>query len=233
LDYYQYAAETWQQIFKTIDFSKIHKIIDLCPGWSPKIEMALLKTSFDGELIIIDKSIENIYFFKKLFEPFNSNFKVKTINKNLSEGCKHKCDLIVANHIIDDLLLDLFFCKNNLNSWNESFFEKPEMMEKIWVKILEDKTIFEEAKMMFRKILLKMVNSGGYVFIAQYLGYQENLYGLKKIYLKCKLLIEDIKKNLIMENYFIEDKQLIEDAFKTMADPYFLKTDVVCLRKTK
>jgi len=87
--------------------------------------------------------------------------------------------------------------------------------------------------MMFKKILIKMVNSNGYVFIAQYLGYQENLYGLKSIYLRCKSLIENTKKNLIEEKYFIEEKQLIEKAFLNMTNPYFSQTDIICLRKIK
>jgi hypothetical protein len=237
LDYYQYAAETWQQIFKEIDFSKIHKIIDLCPGWSPKIEMALLKTSFSGKLVFVDKSIKNINNFQELFEPFVCKFMIETDhidlfkNKKYLSKINHDFDLVVANHIIDDLILDLFFDKHGLRFSDKNFFEKPALMRKTWKEILKDKKIFKEAEVMFKKMLLNIVKPGGYVLITQYLGYQENLYGLEEVYLKCKSLVENTKKNLIKEKIFKEDNILIKKAFLKMSNPYFPKTDITCLCK--
>jgi hypothetical protein len=236
LDYYQYAIETWQKIFGEIDFSKINSIVDLCPGWAPKIEIALLRTNFSGRLIAIDKSKENTDCFNKLFAPFESKFKVTTLNIDLFKrmnkltNLERSSDLVIANHIIDDLIMDIFFRKNNFFK-KEEVFENPKRMKNIWDEILKHEEIFNEAKDKIKKIIDKTVNLDGYFLMTQYLGYQENLYGLKGVCIKCKSIAEEIKNDLIFKGNYKEERNKISKAFENFDNPYFQKNDIWMIRK--
>lgn len=232
LDYYQYCTETWENIFAQFDFRKIKSIIDFCPGWSPKLELALLNTNFSGTLYAIDKSADNLDIFRSLIDPFPKKFTLKCLNAdivNLGDGFANlSADLILANHIVDDMLMAEFLKGSHSEI---ELFENQTLMQQAWLKILKQESCFLEIENKLREIIAKRLNPGGYLLLAQYLGYQENLYGLKNVYKKCKYIVDNLERDLCRTGEFTRESKLIEEAFHKIKNPYFPKNDLLCLRK--
>jgi len=228
LDYYQSATETWRKILGKLNFRKLKTVIDLCPGWSPKLELALLETDFSGILYAVDKSKDNLNILKSLIGPFPKKFIVRYMHAdilNLSKVFTNlSADLILANHIVDDMLLD-----NHLkgNRSNIELFENPVLLRKTWLEISD----FTGIKDGLKRILASKLNPGGYLLLAQYLGYQENLYKLWGAYKKCKGVVDSLKTDLLKTGEFVEEKGIITSAFLEIKNPYFPKDDILCLRK--
>jgi hypothetical protein len=229
LDYYQYCIETWEKLLNSIDLRDKSKIIDLCSGWSPKLELALIKTNFKGDVFIIDESKENLQCLLALISPFNKNYKIKPVLADLlKESCSIHADVVLANHIMDDLLISLYLKKRNLKI---NPFESMILMKKIWKEMLIDKESFNKIFYRLRNFLYSVTNKSGYILIAQYCGYQENLYGLCLASQACKKLAKRITDSLVDSGDFVEEKELIKNAFKYLKNPYFAEKDIICLRR--
>jgi hypothetical protein len=232
LDYYQYCVETWEKIFEQLDFQKIKTIIDFCPGWSPKLGLALLKTNFSGILYAIDESHENLNLFKSLIDPFPKKFCIKYISADImNPGNKFQnlsADLILANHIIDDMALGHFLKGKNSKI---ELFENAVFMKQTWLEILKKKNNFRMIASKLRNTFTKLLNPNGYLLIAQYMGYQESLYGLEKVYTRCSSVIENIKKDFYRTKEFAEKEEILTSAFLKIKNPYFPKKDIFCFKK--
>lgn len=234
IDYYQYCTETWEAIFKEIDFSHINSIIDLCLGWSPKLELALIKTGFEGSVIVVDKSEINLEYFNLLLEPFSKKFKVTPVcldilNMRQLDKKKLKGDLILANHIIDDLILNYFLKEPDKE---KDVFENMELMRQTWDKILSQNGLIEEVYSKFKEVLLTITKKDSCVLIAQYPGYQENLYGLNKAYEVCFELLIKLKKDLIRSKLYNDEEKTITPAFAKLKNPYFPERNIICIKRT-
>ncbi len=232
LDYYQYCAETWREIFLSFNLQKIRSIIDLCPGWSPKIELALLQTKFDGTIIAIDKSQEALDCFHTLIDPFPKKFQVRVVKANIldnSPNFDRKTDMVVANHIFDDLLIDYFLGKQGKTNIN--VFQDRKYFEEIWEDILKEKNIEEIIFDKLKDLFLQLVNKNGYFIVAQYFGYQEKLYNLEKAYYLCRKIMKRVVSEFTRKEISYLRPMLIKNAFLKMKNPYFPEDDVICLQK--
>ncbi len=191
LDYYQYCVETWSGIFKQIDFSKIDTIIDLCLGWAPKIELALLKTDFKGKLFAVDKSQNNLDIFSSILEPFNKNYQAILKKIDILEDnhfFRNQANVVLANHIIDDIILDFYIKAKGINDNN--IFSDINFLKQTWVEILQKNSTIVNVFDLFKKTIVNITKKDSKVIITQYIGYQEKLYGLEKANSYCKVFLK-------------------------------------------
>lgn len=228
-DYYQYAIETWAEIFKEIDFGNIKTIIDLCMGWAPKIELALTKTNFTGKLLAIDNSKGNMKILLSLVNQFELKYSIKTKHLDILKPVKGiKTDILVANHIIDDLFLYLYL---GTEEKVYKLFSQPQNLENTWMKITADKTICKKIYDGFKDFILKKIVDDGLLIIAQYAGYQERLYNLDFASKFCKDFLQNLTTDLTNNYGFIRLEQSIIRSFKYLKNPYFQMNEIYILKK--
>lgn len=96
----------WANILNSLDFIKEGRVCELCPGMASKCLWGLSKTAFHGEAFIWDASEIAVSDLEMLNDFLCLPFKVNTIKDNLFIGKQDPFDLILANHILDDLILD-------------------------------------------------------------------------------------------------------------------------------
>lgn len=232
LDYYQYCVETWIEIFKQIDFLKVETVVDLCLGWAPKIELALLKTGFKGKLYAVDKSQDNLKAFLSLIDPFEKQYQIILKQANILEKnnlFKNKADIIVANHIIDDLILNYYLKEKNIKE--DDLFFNIDLLKKSWLEISKNEIVLNKVCNQLTDFIVKIVNPKGSIIISQYPGYQEKLYGLDEAYIISKKLLKKLKHDLLFKHGFQENKSFIEKSFYKSSFPYFNKENVICLSR--
>jgi hypothetical protein len=230
LDYYLWCADTWKIIIQKLPIENFHTIYDLCSGWSVKIELALLKSHFQGLAIIFDKSPLALSIHHQFLQQFCLPYKTGYITDNIihREITVQKADCIIGNHIIDDLLLEEY-CRIKLTTAT-SLFSDPQSLSGIWNEILNDGYISQYVIDQLCRFLTGHIKPNGFIAISHYLGYQECLYHYPQNIKKYNLLLSSLKSKLMSSGLFIDNHKLIKQAFISIPKPYFQKDEIILLQ---
>lgn len=230
LDYYQQNIETWQTILQSFDFSSVSTIIDLCPGWAPKIELALLHTNFIGTLLAVDQSKDHLSFLKHLLDPFPKRYTMQYRNLHIFENHPRlQTDMLIGNHIIDDLLIE-YYQKKNKQKPNP--FVNMKTLPIMWNDILADKEISATIFNNFIPFLDASINRNGFLLISHYPSYQEKLYGLQKSTKACMHFFKQLENELVASNRFTQKNHLLTSLFAKMNNPYFTQKEIIYIQKS-
>lgn len=218
----------WERVLKVLPLNNFSKIVDICPGYTPKIELGLFFQKYDGRVYVLDidsKSINSLARFIKLFSP---EFKVVKKKENLFGKIGVSYDLVLGNHVIDDLVVYYFTNKSGIKL--KDFYANEEVAIKVWKNILESRsTNVKEVSVKIADIFGKITNKGGTVCLTQYESYAEKLFGLKEAYLFNKEVFAKVKSNLIKSGFNADD-QTISKAFRGYKG-HFGKKDCILLQK--
>lgn len=228
---YQQVAETWIHVLKPLISKDTQHVLDLCPGWAPKIELALHMLDFKGTVYLWDvdsASTQLVLDYMKLFKP---KYNLTPVESDLFlNNFNKKSDLIVANHIIDDLLL-YEYCKENHRSMKSLYESEQKMLDAI-----KDIMIDQEIQKMISSKLVRVVEKnlafGGCFVVSQYSGLFETANNLIEWVYFCKAILNLIKESLMKKNYF-DVTNSIEDSFLKSKDTFFTNSELVCLRRLK
>lgn len=228
-DYYQSVVEEWEKIFKRIKLSKKDVVIDICSGWAPKIELALLRSHFAGTITIVDKSRWNTTLLCELLTPFKKKFNLNITNVNILTNdfpSNLKGNIIIGNHILDDLLIDQYF---SVTKKGIDMYKDISMYKKIWIEIEKNDSIFSEVLSQLTQNILKLSQSQVSIILTQYPGYQEKLYGVKDVYRKSHKLLLELQNILQKKHGFKNDSEKFASIFADQSTCFFSKKDYICL----
>jgi hypothetical protein len=235
LDYYLHCAETWTAILTALNIQSMHTIYDLCSGWSVKVELALLKTNFNGTVYCVDESSKALSVHKRYMHLFKPSYKIHyDIFDILSDNTKRISvshpDLIIGNHIIDDLLLYNYCMGHNTDQF--SVFSKPDSLQTIWKEILEDSHNVNRTIERLVRFLVAHCDEDTMLALTHYTGYQDRLWKYPSNNLLYQSLLHILQKQLLSEGKCTDLHQIIDSALLPVVNPYF-KSDEVILLKTR
>ena len=228
LEFYSYLGKTWASILSELKLENFSKILDICPGYSPKIELGLYYLGYKGKLIVLDKDKQSFCFLQKFTDLFNVGYDMEAKFSDFFEKKDEQYELVVANHVLDDLTVD-YFAKKQGTSLKDIYANEQEMI-KIWNYILKDK------KQNMEEILPLLVNSfdgfvkkGGYFCLAQYKSYMEKMLGMEETSKFNKDLFEEVVSKLTDRDFEIVNHK-VKNAFHKF-NGHFGPDDFVILRK--
>jgi hypothetical protein len=218
----------WDRLLGVLHLERFDKIVDLCPGYTPKIELGLYFGEYKGKISILDidkRSIDSLERFMKLFSP---KFKIVKVVKNLFGRKLPKYKVVLGNHIIDDLVVYYFCSKENVSL--KDFYAKEEIAEKVWRKILLNKgENANEVSTKISEIIDHITQKTGYVCLTQYKSYSEKLFGMSGAYNFNKKVFMKIFDILIDKGYSSK-QELLSKAFIGYKG-HFDKKDCLLLQK--
>jgi hypothetical protein len=220
-------GETWSRIFESLSIDEHKEILDICPGFAPKIEIGLFYSNYKGKVVVLDKKKEAVMNLKKIMLIFRPNFEIIPYIHNIFSKTKRRFEFVVGNHIFDDIILEYFCEKNKLPSNN--LYEKEGEFTKTWNIILKQQD--EYAKEIVEKIteiFILLVDNEGYLCLAQYKSYMEKMLDLDKPYLFTKKVYKKVIENLC-ENGFAKIKT--DDKIFDFKGRYFEKKHVSILKR--
>lgn len=145
-----YDSYLWRLILEKSGWVPLGRVLELLPGDSFTIPMALEGVRFHGELHRLD------------LIPRNSacglfSFKTAWVSQNvwLSDAIVDNYDLVVGNHIIDDLLAYLHFPDPALLA---SFYSDPERALSAWTAIIGSPNL-EDNKENLIELFIRLVTA--------------------------------------------------------------------------
>jgi hypothetical protein len=150
--------------------------MDLCSGWAPKITLALFYSDYDGEAILFDQDKKSMTLLRNFMRLFNPKFSLKSYHEDFFNYQGLWFDFVIANHVIDDLILE-YYCRTHAIP-SKNIYKQEWMVVSLWGKIIKEEGFFEEIVTVFTKQFSNLINSGGLLCFAQYKSMIEWLLSL-------------------------------------------------------
>ena len=228
LKFYCDTGRTWAVLLSAINIHSYGKVVDLCPGFAPKVELGLFYLDYQGEVIIVDKRMDSMKKLEEMLMLFGPKYKITPKKIELFKPHPQSYPVVIANHIIDDLVMDYFAKKFNISS--QEIYEKEGKLIEIWGKILSGKQSHaEEILPHLVQGVGSLIQKGGWLLMAQYQSYIEKLFNLKEVTRFNKNLFKKLVEELSREGFY-NDRNLVEKSFKNFKG-IFKKSECYILKK--
>lgn len=104
----QYMANVWQPLLERFGVAHAECIVEVAPGPSSKIGLALSALDYSGALLLIEPDASIGATIAARYQALMPRANVVLITKKLGEAgpeIAYRPDLILANHPLDDMLL--------------------------------------------------------------------------------------------------------------------------------
>ena len=120
-----YVASIWYDLLMHYGLTPEDTLIEIAPGSSSKIGLALERTSFEGVLYLVDPlscALESVTDKYKRYLPKATIYSINATLEDALDLLPREPDFLLANHPLDDMLLatisdsvtpDLFICTSN------------------------------------------------------------------------------------------------------------------------
>lgn len=181
LEFHSSLGRTWAAILKAVGVSRFRVVADICPGFAPKVELALYYLDYRGQVVVVDQNRAALNQLKKFLDLFNYDFKFKAQQEDFLHSCpKVTYPLVTANHIVDDLVINHYCRKENIAA--ADVYTKEECFKETWQAILsERKTFHQESLMLIADAFDARVRKGGWLLLSQYKSYIERILDLDQM----------------------------------------------------
>lgn len=217
LDYCLEAAETWASVLADL---KVSTIVEILSGWAPKVALALARCSFTGRLFAVDRDPEALNALRTQVEPLLLSFDIQTVTADIFDDHLPSGDLLIANHIFDDLLVAQRSAPTNIATGDglaAAYRDSPRVSERELRRLASQLASAVE----------RTTKPNGLLLATHYEGYQERLFGLHDLR-RQSLELKDELARLLMARGWV--KEATPGRLGQMQTPYFTSLDVLTLR---
>jgi hypothetical protein len=202
IKYYAKIGQIWATILKIINANSYTRIADICPGFSPKVELGLHFIGFTGEVILIDQDKKSLAQLKHFLDLYNVKFKTVLHIRNVFGRTYRKFDLVTANHVLDDLTLNYFSQKLGIKQ--DDIYQKEGVLTGLWKTILSHKsTYLPELSDIIVKLMINLLKPGGMICLFEYKSYSEKILDLHTEYLFTRQLLRKVVSGLVTNGFLL------------------------------
>lgn len=194
LESYCLTWETWAKILNKLKVNSYNEVVDLCSWWAPKITLALFYSEYKWKMILFDKNKKSMSLLKKFMRLFNPKYEFENIEADILSYTWRQFPFIIANHVIDDLVLDLYCNKHGIST--KTIYEKEWTVKALWDKIEEDKWFYVEMRDSLSDIFDKLLRNNWIICFAQYCSMMEWLLNLDNSVRYSKKMMYEIADKL-------------------------------------
>jgi hypothetical protein len=194
--YYLESSREWESVLGSYLTDKIHVVAEICPGWSPKIPLALTRLGFTGKYLAIDQSLESLRLLEIFSRLLQKQWIFRSMCTDLVQTKNLLLDFVVANHIIDDLALEIY-CRRNKDISTDQIFSDMQLYQKVWGNIIADADSFEnQILLILQHFCTSNIPENGICVFSQYISYPEQLYSIREPSGFCLKILSSLRKRL-------------------------------------
>lgn len=201
---YYNQAKQWQTILQQIITENTQTVLDIGPGFSPKIELALQRLDFKGKVSVLDKSSAALSGLKKFLALMSIPFDLDVICEDLYAVQQRSFDLVAANHLFDDLLLD-GFCSDH-NRPIVDIYENEANLVSITNDIICNFD-FENLSQKLSQSFPRLVSEGGHLLFRHYQGITEMALNLESWFEFTTSFFEKVIHNLTRDEFQLVERK--------------------------
>ena len=114
-----YVAHLWYCFFNYCELKPDDTVVEVGPGSSIKIALALKKMDFHGELYIVEPFDEALQLIESQYKKHLPHATIHPIKKTLSQSLAdlpQQPTFLVAHHVLDDMIMASDLANENLSS---------------------------------------------------------------------------------------------------------------------
>jgi hypothetical protein len=213
-------SNKWSEILKPIlKRNNIQTITDVCPGWAPKIELALTSLGYTGTVTIFDKNNHSTKQLQSMITSFKPLYTImEKTGDVLSKSRKPQSNLTVCNHIIDDVMLSMY--ARSAGTPLDQIYLTEQLYIRATHEIVHREKMFDDFPDLFVERIDQFVPYNGIFIMMHYPGLTESSLRLKPWITFCHAMINNIHTKFLTTHY----KQLdVRGVYQKTPDLFILQ----------
>ncbi len=177
---WQRQAVQWAELLRAAD-PEPTDVLDLCPGPAPKVELALCRLGFRGRMRVLDKDEPSLVALANFMTLFSPSFSIEGVRGDVfDDPPRAQSPLVVANHAIDDLVLDLWSTRSGASTLD--LYEDETKLSEAWRALLsESRAVLRSMPETIAAALGRHVTPNGKLVLVQYPSHHEGLLGVEGV----------------------------------------------------
>lgn len=192
-DYYLKAGVAWAHLLQPF-LSPDTTLVELCPGWSPKIILGCVLDGYMGKYLAVDMSETSLNRLEHFYDRIETSFTFSSQIKDILKDELPAADIVTMNHVLDDVLLQVFdqtsYDIEELRIFWKKMAAAPELDSKV-----------EELSQNLASRVTQSLHPGGKLIIHQYPSYQEQLHDIPEAWTICQKFMETFIKVCVKKNF--------------------------------
>ena len=192
LNFYWSVASVWQSIISQYFSRRTISVAEIGCGHISKVALGLTYFDFWGQLTLIDQDKHAIDRALECLDYFGARFMRSGQTSSVFDNTR-KFDAILANHLIDDLILSRF-CKLNRVSLSK-LYEDEKLYLRSWQKILENPAFLADLAKDFAAALVGSLNENSLILLLDYDSFSHKALGISAV----TTLVSGFKQSLKTE----------------------------------
>ena len=173
------VGAVWKELLQEIGIHRVKSALDIGCGFFPKAELGFYYLNFTGKLTLLDCSAEALRQAAHFLKFFNVGFSVERVPVSLWDLPDHRYDLIVANHSLDDLILDAAARECGVSLIDA--YRSEALFQELWQSIIKDSSLGAEVMDRLAEFIAGHLNPGGRVVLLDYPSRSHRALGLNSI----------------------------------------------------
>ncbi|RYE90768.1 MAG: hypothetical protein EOO75_09705, partial [Myxococcales bacterium] len=171
------VGRSWARLLAPLGLAQAHRAVDLGPGWAPKVELGLYHGGFRGHAVLVNQDAAALATLLRFLTLLKLEFTLETAPADLFTWAGPAGDLVLGNHLLDDLVLDQHCRREGVDP--ASLYARESSFREAWASIL-GRPAHESRELAARlaDAVARLTLPGGHAAFVQYPSYAERQLGL-------------------------------------------------------
>lgn len=180
VEYYSQIGRDWQGVLQSVQLDSIKEVLDMCPGFTPKVELGLYYSGYSGKVVLHNKDVTAVQQLAKFLELFSPKFDLQMEYSDIFESSVGRYSLITANHVIDDLILDFYVTA--INGDVGQYYKQEQLILEAWRSISRSPSTYTEPVLdQLVDYLVRHAADDCTIILSQYRSYVERILGMNEV----------------------------------------------------
>jgi hypothetical protein len=214
LTFYWSVGRVWREVLEKVIPPTVQHAAELGCGYVPKASLGLHYLNYMGRVDLVDSDEAAASHARNFLELFGARFHCDTRRTTLIEAPQEAYDLVVANHLLDDLALS-FYCATQGSEFTALYLDEVSyastwrtmVADREWLPGFVDSTV---------STLLRLLKPNGTVVLIDYPSFSHRALGLTTLI------------QFVRDAQFLLREKFMEKGARVVSDP--IVKPVVCDR---
>ena len=199
LRFFYQLGKVWQRIFSAGGIGEQASLLDIGCGWFPKIEVGLHHAGFRGTVTLLDKGAGTLRNARQFLDFLAVKFRCRFVESDLKRA-RGRFDVIAANHLLDDLLLDEYIRRTGVSA--KMLYADETAYRNAWNSISHDETLTDVVADALSRRIASLTRLGGVVCLFDYISHSHRALGLETPWKKALQLSRCLKVRLCEQGFW-------------------------------
>ncbi len=145
LDWDYYVGSKYHRMFAKLKLEKDSTVLEIGPGSVSKVGEGLKQYGFIGKIVLVEPELNSLQEISKKYKLLMPKATViemnMTLNEYLQNQCHNSIDVVVSNHVIDDMIIGKYISsKQKFTEFFQDHYTEPDIQKtsRLWEELTLD-----------------------------------------------------------------------------------------------